>query len=106
MSVPAEYLSIMDARTSEKRPGELAWFSYVWKCVAGAEVAYFVCLFGEFVLSRSAAGTELHHTLFETLPGFIWLTPGSVVLGAFYMFVFAVIFGSYMVWMHNSSIQE
>ena len=77
---------------------------YRWLCVLGAEVAYFVCLFGGLLPLRSGRGLELHHTLFETLPGFVWISPGSVVLGAVYMFVFAWIFGSYMVWMHNSSV--
>lgn len=86
--------------------GKLSLFSYVWKCVAGAEIAYFLCLLGAFALERTAEGTQLHHTLFETLPGFTWLTIGSVILGAVYMFVFAVVFGTYMVWMHNSSIKE
>ncbi|HQX57248.1 MAG TPA: hypothetical protein PLP07_15090 [Pyrinomonadaceae bacterium] len=86
--------------------GRLSLFSYVWKCVAGMEIVYFLCIFGAFVLERTAKGMELHHTLFETLPGFTWLSVGSVILGAVYMFVFAVIFGSYMVWMHNSSIKE
>ena len=86
--------------------GKLSLYSYVWKCVAGTEVAYFLCLFGAFILERSAKGMELHHTLFETLPGFTWISIGSVILGAVYMFVFAIIFGIYMVWMHNSSIKE
>ena len=87
--------------------GKLSFVSYVWKCVAGAEAFYVLCLlFGVFVLERSAKGMELHHTLFETLPGFTWISIGSVILGFVYMFVFAVIFGAYMVWMHNSSIKE
>ena len=86
--------------------GKLSLYSYVWKCVAGTEVAYFLCLSGAFILELSAKGMELHHTLFETLPGFTWISIGSVILGAVYMFVFAVIFGIYMVWMHNSSIKE
>lgn len=86
--------------------GKLSFYSYVWKCVAGMEVAYFLCLLGAFVLDRSAKGTELHHALFETLPGFTWISVSSVMLGAAYMFLFAVVFGAYMVWMHNSSIEE
>ena len=77
---------------------------YRWLCVLGAEVAYSLCLFGGLLPLRSGRGIELHHTLFETLPGFVWLSVGSVVLGAAYMFVLAWIFGSYMVWMHNSSL--
>ena len=70
-------------------------------------MAYIICLlFGTSVAERTASGAELHNGLFETLPGFVWLTPTSVVLGALYMLIFAFIFGSYMVWMHNSSIKE
>lgn len=77
---------------------------YGWLCVFGGEVAYLVCLLGGYLPLRSARGTELHHTLFETLPGFIWGQPSSMVLGAIYVFVFAWIFGGYMVWMHNTSL--
>lgn len=77
---------------------------YRWLCVLGAEVAYFVCLFGGFLPIRTASGIELHHKIFETLPGFVWLNVESVFLGAFYMFAFAWIFGSYFVWMHNTSL--
>lgn len=78
--------------------------SYVWKCVLGSEVAYVLCLIGGYLPWRTTAGTELHHALFETLPGFVWGSFGSIILGAVYMFIFAWIFGSYMVWMHNSSL--
>ena len=40
----------------------------------------------------------------ETLPGFVWLNAQSVILGAVYMFAFAWVFGSYFVWMHNTSL--
>ena len=87
--------------------GKLNYVSYVWKCIAGAEILYFLCVFGAFVFDRSTVeGTELHRRLFETMPGFVWLTPASVVIGALYMALFSVIFGVYIVWMHNSSIQE
>lgn len=79
---------------------------YVWKCALGAEVAYLVCLFGGLLTIRSAQGSQLHRAVFEMFPGFTWLTPGSVILGAVYMFVFAWIFGSYYVWMHNSSMEK
>jgi hypothetical protein len=72
--------------------------------VLGGEVAYLVCLLGGYLPLRSARGTELHHTLFETLPGFVWGQTSSIVLGAVYVFVFAWIFGGYMVWMHNTSL--
>jgi len=48
----------------------------------------------------------LHHALFETLPGFTWLTGPSILWGAVLVGVFSVIFGMYMVWMHNSSIEN
>jgi len=105
MSVMAEKLVAQG--TEAMKVGELSFFSYIWKCVIGAEAVYFTCLlYAAFVLEGTPAGTTLHHTLFETLPGFVWLTPASVVLGAIYFAVFAVIFGAYIVWMHNSSIQE
>jgi hypothetical protein len=53
---------------------------------------------------RTLGGIELHHRIFETLPGFVWISAGSVILGAVYMFAFAWIFGSYFVWMHNTSV--
>jgi hypothetical protein len=77
---------------------------YRWLCVLGAEVAYFACIVGDLLPIRTASGIELHHKLFETLPGFVWLNVESVILGAAYMFAFAWIFGSYFVWMHNSSL--
>ena len=104
MSTVAE--KIVAAPAQYHRSGQLMYVSYVWKCIAGAEVAYFLCLTGAFLLERTASGQTLHHTLFETLPGFVWLTPTSVVLGAVYVLGFALIFGTYIVWMHNSSIRE
>jgi hypothetical protein len=89
---------------SERRPFMLSLKRYCWLCVLGAEVAYVVCLLGGFLPIRTAAGIELHHKIFETLPGFVWLNVQSVLLGALYMFVFAWIFGSYFVWMHNTSL--
>lgn len=83
---------------------QLSLKSYGWKCVLGMEVVYVLCLIGGFLPWRSAAGIQLHHTIFETLPGFTWISFGSFVLGAIYMFVFAWIFATYIVWMHNSSL--
>lgn len=83
---------------------QLSLKSYWWKCVLGAEVAYVLCVLGGFLPLRSAAGVQLHHTIFETLPGFTWISFGSFILGAFYILVFALIFASYFVWMHNSSL--
>jgi len=73
--------------------GRLSLFSYVWKCVAGSEILYSLCVFAAFVLDRSTAeGTELHKRLFETMPGFVWLTPASIIIGAAYTAVFSIIF--------------
>jgi hypothetical protein len=83
---------------------QLSLKSYSWKCVLGAEVAYVLCVLGGFLPLRSVAGIQLHHTIFETLPGFMWISFGSFMLGAFYILVFALIFASYFVWMHNSSL--
>lgn len=79
---------------------------YRWLCVLGAEVAYAACLIGGFLPIRTAGGIELHHQLFETLPGFVWINVQSVFLGAAYIFAFAWIFGSYFVWMHNTSLTK
>ena len=84
----------------------LSLMKYGWKCVLGAEVAYIICLLGGFLPWRSARGIELHHTLFETLPGFTWINAGSIALGAVYALVFALLFAAYFVWMHNSSLES
>ena len=83
---------------------QLSLKSYGWKCVLGMEAVYVLCLIGGFLPWRTEAGMQLHHTIFETLPGFTWISFGSFVLGAIYMFVFAWIFAFYFVWMHNSSL--
>lgn len=77
---------------------------YRWLCVLGGEVLYALCLLGGFLPWRSPSSMALHHALLETLPGFTWINLSSVLLGAFYVFVFAWLFGSYMVWMHNFSL--
>ncbi len=85
----------------------LTFKSYIIKCVLGGEVAYFLCLLGGYLpLGRTPRAVDLHHALFETLPGFVWGSGGSVALGAFYVFVFSVVFGAYMVWMHNTSMEN
>ena len=83
----------------------LSLIKYGWRCVLGAEVAYVICLAGGFLPLRSARGVELHHALFETLPGFTWINATSFLLGAVYMFAFAWIFAWFYVWMHNSSLK-
>ena len=79
---------------------------YRWLCILGGEVAYALCLAGGFLPIRSSHGMEVHRALFETLPGFTWINPQSVILGGVYVFLFSWVFGTYMVWMHNSSLLE
>ncbi len=86
--------------------GKLSYLSYVLKCVIGAEVVYAICLGGAFVFDRHPKATELHHTLFEIMPGFVWIDAVSILLGSLYILAFSVVFGTYMVWMHNSSIKS
>ena len=88
----------------ERRISILSLQRYRWLCVLGGEVAYALCLAGGFFPLRSPAGTQLHHALFETLPGFVWINASSALPGAVYVFAFTWIFGSYIVWMHNSSL--
>ena len=85
---------------------KLSLSKYGWRCVLGAEVAYALCLAGGYVLLRTQRGIDLHHSIFETLPGFVWGRWESVALGAAYIFVFAWIFAAYMVWMFNESIEH
>ena len=65
-----------------------------------------MCVAGGLIPFRSMRGIELHHALFETIPGFTWLTWSSTIWGAILVGVFAMIFGMYMVWMHNSSLEN
>lgn len=76
---------------------------YGWLCVLGGEVVYFICLLGGYFPLRNAKALELHHLMFEMLPGFTWGSLTSILLGAVYVFVFSWIFAAYMVWMHNTS---
>ncbi|MBI2609560.1 hypothetical protein HYW53_00080 [Candidatus Giovannonibacteria bacterium] len=86
--------------------GKLAYKIYVPLCVLGGEVLYILCIIGGYLPLRTARGTDLHHAFFETLPGFIWGDTASIALGAVYVFTFSVIFGMYIVWMHNVSIRN
>ena len=81
---------------------KLSLKSYGWKCVLGTEVFYVACMLYGTLLSGKAQ--ELHHSLFEIIPGFIWGSAISIVWGAVYFFVAAWIFAWYYVWMHNSSL--
>ena len=82
----------------------LGFKSYVWKCMLGLEIAYFICLGVGYLPLRSDAARQMHQTLFETMPGFVWGRPLSIVLGAIYMAITAWFVGAYYVWMYNSSL--
>lgn len=83
---------------------KLSYKSYVSKCVLGADIVYVLCLAFGLLPFRSQRGAELHHQLFETLPGFTWITFGSFIWGFILIGIIAWVFGLYMVWMHNSSL--
>lgn len=80
----------------------LSTTKYVALCVLGMEIFYVLCIGYGFVLSHKAR--ELHHALFELIPGFVWGNPVSMVWGGVYMGVLALIAGWYIAWMHNASI--
>ena len=71
-------------------------------CVLGAEVFYAVCIAYGLLLAGKAQ--ELHHSIFELIPGFAWSNPASVVWGALYMGALTWIAGWYIAWMHNASL--
>lgn len=77
---------------------------YGWRCVLGAEIIYASCL--AFGSRLNGADAELHHSLFELLPGFTWISAVSVLVGAIQIFIYAWIFAAYMVWMLNSSMEQ
>jgi hypothetical protein len=80
----------------------LAKTKYAWLCVLGTAIFYVLCIAYGLVLSGKAM--ELHHDLFELIPGFVWGNPVRMVWGAVYLGVFAWIGGWYIAWMHNSSL--
>lgn len=67
---------------------------------------YLVCLLGGLLPIRDSEISALHHKIFELMPGFEWLSIGSFILGAVYVFVFSWAIAWYMVWMYNSSLVE
>ena len=75
---------------------------YAALCVLGTEIFYVLCIGYGLVLSSKAM--ELHHSLFELIPGFVWGNPLSMVWGAAYLGVLAWIGGWYIAWMHNTSL--
>jgi hypothetical protein len=47
---------------------------------------------------------ELHNSLFELIPAFIWGNPVRMIWGGLDIGVMALIAGWYLAWMHNPSI--
>ncbi len=84
--------------------GKLSVKKYSLLCVAGGEVAYTACLIYGTTLAGRAA--ELHHSIFELLPGFVWLSFGSFVVGAITVGVWSGLGGAYIAWMHNYSLEK
>lgn len=75
---------------------------YAGLCVLGMEAFYVLCLAYGSTLSGKAR--ELHHSLFELLPWFVWGNPLSMIAGAVWLGIFALIAGWYIAWMHNVSL--
>jgi hypothetical protein len=75
---------------------------YAALCVLGAEIFYVLCVGYGLLLSDKAK--DLHHALFELIPGFVWGNLASMVWGAVYMAILAWIAGWYIAWMHNASM--
>lgn len=85
--------------------GKLSPTPYVGKCILGMEIFYVVCLLYGAILTGPAK--ETHDFLWSIgIPGFTYLTMGSAIWGAVYLGILAAIFGSYMVWMHNTSMES
>lgn len=83
--------------------GKLSVGKYASLCVLGGEIAYTACLVYGTLLTGKAA--ELHHAIFELLPGFSWLGTGSFLAGAVTVAVWSGAAGAYIAWMHNASIK-
>ena len=75
---------------------------YAGLCVLGMEMFYILCIGYGFVLTGKSM--ELHHSLFELIPGVVWGNPVSMVWGALYLAILAWISGWYIAWMHNASL--
>lgn len=80
----------------------LSTTKYSARCVWGMEIFYVLCLAYGSLLSGKAQ--ELHHSLFELIPGFVWGNVVSIVWGAVYLGILAWIVGWYIAWMHNASL--
>lgn len=83
--------------------GKLSISKYAKLCVLGGEIAYTACLVYGFTLTGKAA--DLHHAIFELMPGFSWFGAGSFIAGAITVAVWSAAAGAYIAWMHNSSLK-
>ena len=81
----------------------LSTIKYAALCVLGTEIVYILCI-GYGLLFLTGKAMELHHSLFELVPGFVWGNPVSMVWGAVLLGIFALIAGWYIAWMHNASL--
>jgi hypothetical protein len=75
---------------------------YASLCVLAMEIFYVFCIGYGMVLTGKAM--ELHNSLFELIPGFVWGNPVRMIWGGLCMGVLALIAGWYIAWMHNVSI--
>jgi uncharacterized membrane protein YcfT len=76
--------------------------TYSFLCVIGAVIFYILCLPYGYLLS--AKGKELHDTLFELIPWFVWGNLLSMTWGGVFVGVVAGVVGWYISWMHNASM--
>ncbi len=84
--------------------GKLSLKKYSLLCVLGGEVAYTACLIYGTILTGNSA--ELHHAIFELMPGFTWLGIGSFIAGAVTVGIWSGLGGAYIAWMHNYSLEK
>jgi hypothetical protein len=92
----------MIEQTLKKERIMLSETKYAGLCVLGMEVFYVLCF--AYGLLISGKTRELHQSLFELLPGFVWGNPLSMVWGAVLLGIFALVAGWYIAWMHNVSL--
>jgi hypothetical protein len=78
-------------RRSEEVISMLSKIKYVALSVLGMEVFYALCIGYGLLLSGKAM--ELHHNLFELIPGFSWGNPLSMAWGVLYFGIMAWIGG-------------
>jgi len=87
----------MIEQTLKKERIMLSETKYAGLCVLGMEVFCVLCLAYGLLISGKTG--ELHQSLFELLPGFVWGNPLSMVWGAVLLGTFALIAGWYIAWM-------